>query len=127
MDNQSSTCCTSLFTLPFPEWPEYFVLLNVMAVVEFASTRKNAYCIEPGPRHVLSRELLHPIQVKSNRDQYHNKTILHPKLQYYAKFSVPGLGASAVKTKTTQCVAVSERLTEGAVPSEDDVVQTQVN
>jgi hypothetical protein len=44
IDHQSSICCTSLFTSPFKEWPEHFVL--VISAVEFAPICKSPDYLE---------------------------------------------------------------------------------
>jgi hypothetical protein len=71
---------------------------------------------------LLSRELFHPIETKSNRHRYHDKTTTHSKFEYHARLFVRGLGALAVKMKINQCIAVCEGLTKDAVPSENDMV-----
>jgi hypothetical protein len=119
MDDQSSTCCTSLFTSPLREWPEYPFVNSCCWIY--------TYLEERGLRGIRDTCPIGNCFIRSNRDRYYNKIMTHLMLQCHVRLSVPELGASAVKTKTIQHVAVCERLTEDVGPSEDDVVRAKVS
>jgi hypothetical protein len=110
-----------------------------MAAVEFAPTWKNPYQVESAGipdnddhrffalmSDVASRELVHQVEAKLIHSTYYSRTMTYPMLQRHARLFASVPRASAVKTKIIQHVSSFELLTDGAAPSEEDVVRTRV-
>jgi hypothetical protein len=133
MDNQYSSCSTSLSLSPLQNSAEYVV--HVIAGVEFAPIWRRSIKWDPlgsrqlwastvltGQSDALSLELFHPLEAISIHELEYSRTIARPVSRCRVIPSRVGLGVLSTKTGNFSHVQPFGYLTTDAEPIEDDAL-----